>query len=63
MDEHGKTYISFGSGNSCDLGKAGEEALVRWVEELYVRGDEMLNIDETGFDLVNNMKTMRVIVK
>ena len=38
MDEHGKTYISFGSGNSCDLGKAGEEALVRWVEELYVRG-------------------------
>ena len=28
-----------------------------------LRGDEMLNIDETGFDLVNNMKTMRVIVK
>jgi len=25
--------------------------------------DEILNIDEMGFDLVNNLKTMRVVVK
>ena len=25
--------------------------------------DEMLNIDETGFDLSNNVKTMRVIIR
>ena len=38
MDEDGKKKVVFGSGNSCDLGKVGEEALIRWVEELYVRG-------------------------
>ena len=38
MDEHGNKKVVFGSGNSCDLGKLGEEALIRWVEELYVRG-------------------------
>ena len=34
----GKGYVVFGSGNSCDLGREGETALIRWVEELYVRG-------------------------
>ena len=38
MDKDGNKKVVFGSGNSCDLGKLGEEALIRWVEELYVRG-------------------------
>ena len=38
VDSNGKTYVVLGSGNSSDLGKEGEEALVRWVEEMYVRG-------------------------
>ena len=28
-----------------------------------LQADEMLNIDETGFDLSNNVKTMRVIIR
>ena len=28
-----------------------------------LQADEMLNIDETGFDLCNNAKTMRVIIR
>ena len=38
VDEEGNKYVVFGSGNSSDLGKAAEDALIRWVEELYVRG-------------------------
>ena len=38
MHSDGKGYVVFGSGNSCDLGREGETALIRWVEELYVRG-------------------------
>ena len=29
----------------------------------FMRGDEILNIDETGFDLSNCSKTLRVVIK